>query len=119
MTVDHPSRVVLDSSQPDEPTPFQSHRITRERKSLHREVKRWRGILQKNALPAPVAEKRTSTCVNVFSWMIPSFTFSQDNAHQVMRTGRIVTFLHLGSNLVVRLSDYLRQGNSRLIVKQG
>ena len=40
MTVNHPSRVVLDSSQPDESSPLQTPSAAWDRKPLHRKVKR-------------------------------------------------------------------------------
>ena len=107
MAENHAGRVVFDPAQRDDAAPLQFSGSAGHCKALHIKVERGLGILQKDALLAPVPKRLRRTGVPVLSGVVAGVLFPQDDAHQVVRAGGVVAVLHLRSDLVVGLGDDL------------
>src|SRR5205823_14795530 len=75
--------------------------------------------LKKNALPPPVAKELRRARVSVLSGMVSCLLLAQNDAHEIVRTSRVITVLHFRRDLVVGLCHYAWQGNTcRIIAKR-
>ena len=79
-------------------------------------VQRWVCILNENPVTPPVAKERSSTSVRVIVWPIRGSPLAQNDPDQVVRAGRVVTFLHFRVNLVVGLRRNVSERNSGGII---
>ena len=75
--------------------------------------------MQKDALATPITKEGGGAGVNIGLVVVGRRTFSQDEAHQVIRTGSVVTFLRRGSDLVVRLGNHCGWVDTFRVVTQG
>ncbi len=107
MAEDDAVRVVFDPAQGDDAAPLHFSGPAGRREALHIKVERGFGVLQKNALLAPVLKRPGRTGVPVLPGMVAGVLFAKDDAHQVVRAGCVVAILHLRGDLVVGLGDNL------------
>src|SRR5947199_8347579 len=67
---------------------------TRNGKALRVNVNRGLRVLKKNALPPPVAKELRRARVSVLSGMVSCLLLAQNDAHEIVRTSRVITVLH-------------------------
>src|SRR2546423_1843272 len=79
-------------------------------------INRWGAILTKYSLRSPIPGKRSGPGVNGVSGAVGWFAPAENDSHQVMRAGSVISLLHGGSDLVIRLSHDIRSGNSLQVV---
>ncbi len=118
MPEDHAGLVGLELAQTNESSPFHALLRTRDGEFLLVGVKDGIGILNQNALLAPVGERRRGAAIDVLA-VVPSFALSQNDAHQVVGTGSVIALLHLRRDLIVGLGYDFRQRHSRGVIAQG
>ena len=118
MPEDHPRGVVLDLAQGDETTAFVLCYCAQRGKTLRIGIDRRLRILQEYALSPPVPKVAGSAGIDVVA-VAAGLALSQNDAHEVVGTGRVVAFLHLRSNLVVGLCDHLRNIDPARVITQG
>jgi Ca-activated chloride channel homolog len=119
MTKDYTCRVVLDLSQADETLTLDLRGASRHGESLAIAIKRWLSILQKDGLAAPVGKESCGPDVRVIGRAISGKPLAQNNSDQVIGARGVIALLHLGSDLVVRLGNGLRDRNpSGIIAKR-
>ena len=111
--------IVFDPAQGDDAAPLQFSRSARDGKALNIEVDGGLGVLQEDALAAPVPKKLRRTGVPVFARMVAGVLFAQDDAHQVLRAGSVVAILHLRRDLVVGLGDDLWNRDPGRVITKG
>jgi len=113
---EHDARgVFLDPAECDEAPPFgprlgsenASWSAFRNSERLGISVDRRLGIPSQNAGLAPVLERRCRSRIDVPVVAVPRQAFSENNPHQVIRTGLVVAFLHCRGDFVVGLGHNL------------
>jgi len=116
---DHAAIVGLELAQRDETSPLQTLlRRARDGKFLGVGIEHGVGVLEEDGVLAPLGKHRRGAAIDVLA-VIAGFALPQNDAHQVVRTGRVIALLHLRRDLVVRLGDDIRQPHPGGVVAQG
>jgi hypothetical protein len=92
---------------------------TRQYESLRINVNRGGRVLHKHAFPSPIPEVGGCPAIDVLTFVVGGFPFTQNDANQIEWASPIVPFLHLRSDLVIRLGDSGSWGNPLRIVAKG
>src|SRR5437763_6637537 len=107
--------VIFHASQGDESLAleFASPRCS---EGLGIRINRWGAILTKYSSRSPISGKRSGAGVNIVSRAVGGLAFAEDDAHQVMRAGSVISLMHGGSGFVIRLCQEIRRGHSLQVV---
>src|SRR5690349_12254004 len=109
--------IVFDPAQRDEAFTLQFRALARNSKPLRIHVDGWLWILHQRAFPAPIAKIGCCAGVNVVVRRV-RFAFSQNDPHQIVRVGTVITFLHRRRNLVVWLGDAMSRIHSPGVIAE-
>src|SRR6202011_61805 len=82
------------------------------------DVNRRFGLESQDAVAAPLPSIGGGPSVDIVARTIFGFSASQDDSHEVVRTGGVVTFLHRGGDLVVGLGHDLRSRDSLQVIAE-
>src|SRR6266700_908442 len=118
MAEDNVGGVILEPSQGNKAAPLGLHITSRSAKCLRIAVQRRVRILNENPVTPPVAKKGSGTSVWIVVWPVRGSPLAQNDPDQVVRAGRVVTFLHFRVNLVVGLGRNVGERNSGGIISK-
>ncbi len=119
VTKDDSVGIVFHAAQGNESATLQCGRGSRSGKALRIDVDRGLGILQKNSLPAPVAEEGRGAAINVVAIGVASLVLAEDQADQVVGAGGVIAILRLRGDLVVGLGHDGGRSHTLRIVAEG
>src|ERR1039457_4139776 len=97
--------VVLHLTKGDEPAPLgdRTGSVAGNLESLSVEIKAGRRVGHQNAFCPPLPQRSSGAGIDILLVIITSLRLAEDDAHQVVRTGRVVLVLHCRGDLIVRL----------------
>src|SRR5207253_2304178 len=113
MAKNNSGRIILKPPQSDESPTLGFSVPTRNGKALRVNVNRGLRVLKITALPPPVAKELRRARVSVLSGLVSGLLLAQNDAHEIVRTSRVIPALHFRRELVVGLRHSAWQGHSR------